>query len=207
MTPHIPSRGDEFAAWLRARRDEQSVHTHAYNTLDRLLDDYRLHADTRTPLHVHVCEGGNPDDCHGCWEETQRSAPEPVAAPQQMSDERLNEISARHAAATPGPWWSDDSESCWRLHGVHAELPPPFPGFPPQILNHQILKAPKRNTPFAEYWPNEADAALISNAWQDERDLLTEVHRLRDEVNAVRAELDAVRGLHANAMRTIGGGR
>ncbi len=63
-------------------------------------------------------------------------------------------------AATPGPWWSDDSAQCWRLHGVGMRLP--AQGLiPEQVVNKQILKAPKHGTPYAEYWPDPADAALI----------------------------------------------
>jgi hypothetical protein len=75
----------------------------------------------------------------------------------------------RAEAATPGPWWSDDSDQCWRLHGVHAVIPAAmFPGtdevmIPEQVMNHQILKAPKSGTPYAEYWPHEADAAQITS--------------------------------------------
>lgn len=48
---------------------------------------------------------------------------------------------------TPGPWEATEDEDCWRLLGRS--------GVP------QILKAPKRNTPYAEYWPDPKDAVLI----------------------------------------------
>lgn len=67
-------------------------------------------------------------------------------------------------AATKGPWWADDSDLCWRLHGVGFRVPPP-PGaewIGEQVLNKQILKAPKSGTPYAEYWPGEADAKWIT---------------------------------------------
>ncbi len=51
------------------------------------------------------------------------------------------------AGYTPGPWEATENENCWRLLGRN--------GFP------QILKAPKRGTPYAEYWPDPNDAALI----------------------------------------------
>ena len=64
--------------------------------------------------------------------------------------------------ATEGPWWFDESDNCWRLHGVMGRIPPQMDGLiPEQILNKQILKAAKRNTPYAEYWPEPADAAWI----------------------------------------------
>lgn len=72
--PPLPARGDHVEAWLKARRDE---HTDGYTrdpdweTLDHLLDDYRLHADTGTPLVEHVCEGRVVGDCQ-CMEVTPR---------------------------------------------------------------------------------------------------------------------------------------
>lgn len=50
-------------------------------------------------------------------------------------------------AATPGPWTAYDDENHWSLH----QRDWPF----------QILKAPKRGTPYAEYWPDPEDAAQI----------------------------------------------
>jgi hypothetical protein len=59
--------------------------------------------------------------------------------------------------ATPGPWWFDEDDQCWRLHGIAMVISE-------QVVNKQILKAPKIGTPYAEYWPDDADAAfLISN--------------------------------------------
>jgi hypothetical protein len=60
-------------------------------------------------------------------------------------------IRTRAEAASPGPWISDDDEQCWRLHSD------PDPRFP----TTQILKAPKHGTPYAEYWPDPADADHI----------------------------------------------
>lgn len=62
-------------------------------------------------------------------------------------------IRARCDAATKGPWYAEDGENTWSLHQVYGPL--------------QILKAPKRGTPYAEYWPNKADAALITHARTD----------------------------------------
>lgn len=70
----------------------------------------------------------------------------------------------RAEAATPGPWWSDESDQCWRLHGVAFRIPPQCDGLiPEQLVNAQILKAPKCGTPYAEYWPVAADAAQITS--------------------------------------------
>jgi hypothetical protein len=93
----------------------------------------------------------------------------------------LGAIRERVTAATEGPWWSDEDDLMYRLHGVHARTPPyRFPGtdevmIPEQVLNHQILKAPKTGTPYAEYWPNAADDAFITNARSDVPRLLAAV--------------------------------
>jgi hypothetical protein len=85
----------------------------------------------------------------------------------------LAAMQEREQAATPGPWWFGEDDLMWRLHGVHATIPAQcFPGsdevmFPEQVINHQILKAPKKGTTYAEYWPGEADAAFIVAARSD----------------------------------------
>jgi hypothetical protein len=76
----------------------------------------------------------------------------------------IDKARERVNAATPGPWWYDEDEDCWRLHGVAMRMLPPFEGFPEQIVNKQIIKAPKRDTPYAEYWPEPADAEFIVRA-------------------------------------------
>jgi hypothetical protein len=92
---------------------------------------------------------------------TDPATPDPVAA-------RLAEIREREQAATAGPWWFDEDELMWRLHGVHAVIPEQMDGLiPEQVMNHQILKAPKSGTRYAEYWPGAADAAFITNARTD----------------------------------------
>ncbi|MET8985916.1 hypothetical protein ABZW49_10745 [Nonomuraea wenchangensis] len=104
------------------------------------------------------------------------------------STDSLDDIRKRHQAATDGPWWFDESENCWRLHGVAGRIPPQLDGLiPEQIVNKQILKAAKRNTPYAEYWPDDADAAFISHAWEDVRDLLATVDRLQKQLREIDA--------------------
>ncbi|MFJ9771188.1 hypothetical protein ACIRVF_08085 [Kitasatospora sp. NPDC101157] len=63
-----PARGDQVEQWLKAKRDRTPARTLAYDLLEDLLDEYRLHADTGTPLDQHACENGNRDDCYGCYE-------------------------------------------------------------------------------------------------------------------------------------------
>lgn len=66
----LPARGDAVEAWLRGQRDlhgDRYGVTPAWYVLDDLLDTYRLHADTGTPLDQHVCEGRVVGDCE-CFE-------------------------------------------------------------------------------------------------------------------------------------------
>jgi hypothetical protein len=65
MTPHFPHRGSDVEAWLIRQRDEWASpnlkiedHPSCWYALDGVLDDYRLHADTGTPLRVVVSDGG-----------------------------------------------------------------------------------------------------------------------------------------------------
>lgn len=57
----LPQRGDVTEAWLKEKRDEYVFGTGEWWTLDVLLNEYRLHADTGTPLNEHVCEGSHCD--------------------------------------------------------------------------------------------------------------------------------------------------
>jgi hypothetical protein len=72
-----------------------------------------------------------------------------------MADDELTSALAEcreiEQAATPGPWEAEENDDCWQLFGAVT------PNFHPL----QLIKAPKRDTPYAEYWPNDADAAFI----------------------------------------------
>jgi hypothetical protein len=46
----LPMRNDEVAKWLRLYRDYYDRYTREWYALDNALDDYRLRADTGTPL-------------------------------------------------------------------------------------------------------------------------------------------------------------
>ncbi|MFJ9671401.1 hypothetical protein ACIRP5_11505 [Streptomyces sp. NPDC101221] len=61
-------RGDQFEAWLKTQRDACFGHASSWAAVDGLLDQYRLHADTGTPLGEHVCEGQTVGDCE-CLEQ------------------------------------------------------------------------------------------------------------------------------------------
>jgi hypothetical protein len=64
-----PRRGDAFEQWLKARRDEWAPEgCQPWQILDQTLEEYRLHADTGTPLGEHVCEGKAVGDCE-CLEQ------------------------------------------------------------------------------------------------------------------------------------------
>lgn len=64
--PVHPARGDGFDVWLRGQRDrfeDRYGYAPAWYAVDAVLDRYRLHADTGTPLTEHVCEGLVIGDC------------------------------------------------------------------------------------------------------------------------------------------------
>lgn len=100
-----------------------------------------------------------------------------------ISQERLAELTRMDAEATEPPWWLDESDLVWRLHGT-AGWSTGYPEdlLPPQPINHQIAKAPKRGTDYMEYWPNEADARFITEGRQGFRDLLMAVRAYRQRV-------------------------
>jgi hypothetical protein len=50
----MPERGDAVERWLKRFRDEHANDTPTWQVADWLLDDYRLHADTGTPLDAEV---------------------------------------------------------------------------------------------------------------------------------------------------------
>lgn len=59
----LPRRDDHVAAWIKAARDQQNPDgtpwdLGRWNVLDDLLEDYRLHADTGTPIDQHACDSG-----------------------------------------------------------------------------------------------------------------------------------------------------
>jgi hypothetical protein len=77
---HQPHRGDRFEAWLKEQRDACFGHATTWGAVDGLLDRYRLHADTRTPLGQHVCEGQVVGDCE-CLEQSAARARQDGAQP------------------------------------------------------------------------------------------------------------------------------
>lgn len=53
-----PQRNDDVANWLIRERNRFLKGEQSWMTIDTLLDDYRLHADTGTKLFQYVVEGG-----------------------------------------------------------------------------------------------------------------------------------------------------
>ena len=69
---HVARRGSDVEAWIKRARDEflrpdggrplrPTMAGAAYDDLDDLLDDYRMHADTGTPLSEPVT-GPHPEE-------------------------------------------------------------------------------------------------------------------------------------------------
>lgn len=69
MTAHQPRRDSDVAAWLRAHRERHDYSAgngfNAWSAIDEVLDDYRLHSDTGTPL-TEPSGTGVPDETCGC---------------------------------------------------------------------------------------------------------------------------------------------
>lgn len=63
MTTHQPMRGSDVEAWLKRHRDDigPSEYGPLKDLVDWLLDDYREHADTGTPLDREV-QGPHGED-------------------------------------------------------------------------------------------------------------------------------------------------
>ncbi|MFT2721650.1 hypothetical protein ACMT4L_16790 [Deinococcus sp. A31D244] len=119
--------------------------------------------------------------------------------------ERVQAALAATEGHTAGPWYGEDAPRTWQLFARRVE---PWPDGTPIDLRDdspegmelhplQILKAPKKGTPFAEYWPEPADAALIAAA-PDLRALLAETAAALAAAEAreagLRAALERVEG-------------
>ncbi|WP_439947220.1 hypothetical protein [Streptomyces sp. BBFR109] len=82
---HQSRRGDQFEAWLKAQRDACFGHASSWAAVDGLLDQYRLHADTGTPLGEHVCDGQVVGDCD-CLEQPATGAQQDEAPAVRRTD-------------------------------------------------------------------------------------------------------------------------
>jgi hypothetical protein len=62
VSGHRPERGSDVEEWIKKARDlrehpgQSQIEWHVWHALNDLLDDYRLHADTGTPLGQEVSE-------------------------------------------------------------------------------------------------------------------------------------------------------
>ncbi|ARX81592.1 hypothetical protein SMD44_00990 [Streptomyces alboflavus] len=70
-TTPLPRRSDTFDHWLRDQREKADPV--AWHVIDGLLDTYRLHADTGTPLNEHICTCRAIGECE-CYVEADRRA-------------------------------------------------------------------------------------------------------------------------------------
>lgn len=86
-----------------------------------------------------------------------------------MSAKRLTEIKRRLKAATKGPWDGDAS-------GIQAGKTAKY--------EHIFDTYPYEGGAFVSYRAEE-DVALMVHAWEDIRDLLTEIDRLKAVATAV----------------------
>lgn len=115
------------------------------------------------------------------------------APAEALSREQLEALKGH----TPGPWYGEDSPMFWQLFArqicpVDALVDPAVKEiFPNGMEVHplQLLKAPKGGTPYAEYWPDEADARLIAAA----PDLLTTALAALARAEAAEAEVKRLR--------------
>lgn len=87
---------------------------------------------------------------------------------ESISDADLAALERLEQAATAGPWLYAENDDCWQLFGGDGPMP------------LQLLKAPKRDTPYAEYWPTETDAELLCQARNALPQLLAEIRLYRN---------------------------
>lgn len=100
---------------------------------------------------------------------------EPIDAP--LTEAELTELEALESEATARPWWSENSELYWTLHGTAGWMHG-------QPVNWQILKAAKQSKVFQPYWPNrKADADLVPRMRNALPRLIKELKELRELVH------------------------
>jgi hypothetical protein len=63
-------------------------------------------------------------------------------------------------------WFYEEDEYSWQLFKQQINVHAYYKGkrIPLPTMAMQILKAPKKSSPMAEYWPTEEDAIFIVNA-------------------------------------------
>jgi hypothetical protein len=125
-----------------------------------------------------------------------------------LTPELLQQLRAALEKRTPGEWFAEDHPNCWELYAKGVQLDQnPLLG---DGYGHpmKIIKAPKVNSNFAEYWPNENDARAIVLAVNHAGEMIREIESLRelekmlrrseskllDECFAMAAELERLSG-------------
>lgn len=80
----------------------------------------------------------------------------------------LEKLETLALAATPGERYVEESEGFWEMYAENR--------FRGQIFHpRKIAKCPKKDMPFAEYWPQAEDSALMAAL---DRDTVLELIRL-----------------------------
>lgn len=108
-----------------------------------------------------------------------------------LSEQRLKEIKARCAAATPGPWYyhNPDDALCMNVVAVTTKADEPDTQqadpeeFCREIVALTLYQRPRVVCHEAELWFE--DGLFIAAARQDVPDLVAEVERLRAELAAI----------------------
>jgi hypothetical protein len=109
--------------------------------------------------------------------------------------EKIAEYRKMLAAATPGPWIVSEDDDMWQLFGGNYG-------------HMQILKAPKRGTDYAEYWPDKDEANLIVNSPEIISNLIGEVERQAEEIERLRKALEGIatsKTSLASTLKTMAG--
>lgn len=129
-----------------------------------------------------------------------------------MTNEQLNTITARHAAATPGPYrWADwsvvagNKENPFRRD--HLEVDHAGAGHEPKVYTREEFEGSKVGVLVmkADYnGPDrDDDATFLAHSWQDTADLLAEVERLRGALAAIRSHIEEDGGACAGKVDSI----
>lgn len=115
---------------------------------------------------------------------------DPALIDKPLSPAELAEAKEMDLAATEPPWWYAGGKLYWRMHGT-AGWSSALGDVPAQPINWQILKVIKDSGGrFQEYWPNEADALMMTKGRGYFR-------RLRITLELAEAKLAAIARQHA----------
>lgn len=97
-------------------------------------------------------------------------------------------------AATGTHWYAEENDRCWQLFSRQW-----FNGT--EVHPLQLIKAPKKGTPYAEYWPEAGDAALIASAPEMARDYHADVEALVTRVRELEQDRAIDLALAARAVQ------